>query len=43
MKYEVFFHGSVFLEAEEGEDIVQKAIENLDESYCEVREIDEED
>ena len=42
MKYEIFFYGSVFVEADDKEEAVAKATEYLNENasnYTEIREV----
>lgn len=44
MKYEIYFNGSVFVEADDEEEAVSKATEYLNENaknYCEVRETED--
>lgn len=44
MKYEIFFYGSVFVEADDEETAVSNATEHLNENskdYCEVKEVND--
>lgn len=46
MKYEVFIHGSIFVDAEDENEAGSKAIEIFDSdpiSYMEIRELDDEE
>ncbi len=46
MKYEVFFNGSIFIDAEDEESAISQATEYMNENskhYCEVKEVEDEE